>query len=1745
MLKIAFISVIILALSITSIQPGYGLSHTVGLSADQTETASIVSETSSSIRLSFTPPPSSELLTSNFSSSTETAYNLNEGFINSDSKKLPAITYWVVVPPQANVELKITNQNGRRLSLTGDFISDVKIDGSSDAFAFNALEGFNPPHAASMGKPVIMRGVRMVPVTVYPLQLNDGEATAIENNELTVDLKMSQGNAVNPITIQRSMNYSAGFANIIRSSTINPPQSLNPRRDPAETKLSRLLILYPAALDDDGNAEDAVAEINNYADLKRRMGYLVDVVSVDIENEDSEHIREDYIREYYEADPPVEFVTIIGNESEVELAEAEDRNEELYFPSFDLVIIVDEDEVRVKSEHGYTTLEGDDEASDIILSRMKVPNYERLVGVLRKTIEYQANPYTDDEAWFTHSLVTVEQDEIPPAFYYDLAYWERDRLSQNGYDDVDVMLGVTEEMVDDIKAIFEEGVSVAFGEGMLSGCVQDTNWVQWEEENLAATGAMNSFNIANISDYNMERMYPFFASALPNENNGCIAGMGIYNIAGHSPLMTPIIGSALTAMVFDDVYVSGYLQIITKLHLLALSQREGLGEFYEQGVMDEYRLHWTLGDPTVDVYSELPVQISVIHPNEDPGLFTIGKTSLVLQVIDPDEESVPDAVVCIRQEDGIQYVMNTNAEGIAAFTIPEGLEEGELDITAYKHNCIMYMETVDVIQGEINLILADAGFDDSETGDDDGVFRNGEEVVLVLSLTNTGDAGVTVTANLSCDIEWLTFENEEIEFDDIGSNETVAYSGAVSMTLDQSCPDGTVIRIQADIIYDNENLTSVAFEIETGGPLLTVDHLDVNDAEFIPGGQDVTFSPILINNGTFETTALQATLESLDERVEITAAERDYEAVEANGGDSSPAEPFMLNIDPLFIPGNAVTFRLCLSNDDGYENTLEFSKIVIPREAGEPQGPDDYGYLCFDCLDTTWLEAPVYNWREINWEVEGWEFSGDKFDINLEIDSTTVLDLPFAFQYYGEQFENIMVNTNGWASFGTELEEVFESAYNQPIPGYGAPDGQLCILWQQIFDYGGNSYDGIYYHYIEEDGIFVIEWSQVELLNEEEPEHPLSSFQILLFDPEIYQTATNDGEIVFQYKEYHAATGNNYGLRYATIGIRNLTGDGGLQYSYWNELSDQAHPISDEFAIKFTTSAQNEYGNVTGRVVYAEDENTGIEGINISNIRMHSNIQTDEQGYFTAENLRIGTYEGVIVSGEGYNSDTLSFEIEADRETDLGNIPLTHPEIAIETRPGQMNPNETTRWRLKPDGTELQLEFEISNQGNGNLDYNATIVNEDGNESDYENVEFFQISQLLTEGNCFGLTYIDTLFYIPGRNRYGDNGRGHQVYVVSKTGQYVRRFAQPDFGSDHGIKFLTFDGDQLWGSLFADEEERMRLVSIDLNGNQTGEIEIQGMSFKYAMPLEFIPERNTFLLAESEGSNIYEMDEEGGIINEFTIHFPGVTPIISGLAWNYFDPDGMNLYLIDWNDPYPGWDPPDDTLSLRLIKMNLETGDWRFLSMLDVRSNSSGCSGLSLINNHSNISRTMIATVEAQAANNNADLLRIYDLSPNLTFIADTLMSNRSGIVEPDGTINVGMLIATTHLSEVEIPFGVKFIHNAGEDIFYPMVLHITDSSNTYDRDDVLEPVDFQISSVSPNPFNASVRINFTVDRNELTTLRLYDLLGREVAVIFEGEPEIGSHSMVWSGRGMPSGIYFLRLEMEGRARTVKTAILK
>jgi hypothetical protein len=83
-----------------------------------------------------------------------------------------------------------------------------------------------------------------------------------------------------------------------------------------------------------------------------------------------------------------------------------------------------------------------------------------------------------------------------------------------------------------------------------------------------------------------------------------------------------------------------------------------------------------------------------------------------------------------------------------------------------------------------------------------------------------------------------------------------------------------------------------------------------------------------------------------------------------------------------------------------------------------------------------------------------------------------------------------------------------------------------------------------------------------------------------------------------------------------------------------------------------------------------------------------------------------------------------------------------------------------------------------------------------------------------------------------------------------------------------------------------------------------------------------------------------------------------------------------------------------------------------------------------------------------------------------------------------------------------------------------------------------------------PNPFNPSTQIRFSMPEASRATLKVYTLLGQQVATLVDGVREAGTHVATWNGRdasglAMPSGIYLYRLESGSRVEMRKMVLMK
>jgi hypothetical protein len=88
-------------------------------------------------------------------------------------------------------------------------------------------------------------------------------------------------------------------------------------------------------------------------------------------------------------------------------------------------------------------------------------------------------------------------------------------------------------------------------------------------------------------------------------------------------------------------------------------------------------------------------------------------------------------------------------------------------------------------------------------------------------------------------------------------------------------------------------------------------------------------------------------------------------------------------------------------------------------------------------------------------------------------------------------------------------------------------------------------------------------------------------------------------------------------------------------------------------------------------------------------------------------------------------------------------------------------------------------------------------------------------------------------------------------------------------------------------------------------------------------------------------------------------------------------------------------------------------------------------------------------------------------------------------------------------------------------------------------------PSVFSLSQNYPDPFNPSTTISFTIPTRSSVSLKIFDLLGKEVSTIVSQELPAGTYSRQWNAAKMSSGIYFYRLQTGSFTQTKRLVLLK
>ena len=119
--------------------------------------------------------------------------------------------------------------------------------------------------------------------------------------------------------------------------------------------------------------------------------------------------------------------------------------------------------------------------------------------------------------------------------------------------------------------------------------------------------------------------------------------------------------------------------------------------------------------------------------------------------------------------------------------------------------------------------------------------------------------------------------------------------------------------------------------------------------------------------------------------------------------------------------------------------------------------------------------------------------------------------------------------------------------------------------------------------------------------------------------------------------------------------------------------------------------------------------------------------------------------------------------------------------------------------------------------------------------------------------------------------------------------------------------------------------------------------------------------------------------------------------------------------------------------------------------------------------------------------------------------------------------------------------------NNMGTKLYYRLKQIDFDGSFAYSN--VVEvsavPQTFELSQNYPNPFNPTTKIKYSVPEKSYISLKAYNLLGEEVATLFEGYKQAGNYEVTFNGSGLSSGVYFYQLKAENFVKIKKLVLLK
>ncbi len=1625
--------------------------------------------------------------------------------------ELPMVSRLVLIPPTGGIRVAINHLNSHIEQGFKPFVSPVQAEGhgldqSGEASPdYLNQHDFWPTDPVAVGEPAILRGYRMVQVTVYPMQVNPATGEVRYNDDVDFELSY-EGRGTNEVINPGRPLHSATIERTIGSLVINPPA---PTRDNALPTRGSYMLVYL-------NANGVAAALQPLIDWRSRQGWEVHAVGMAV-NSSTAQIKTQIQNAYNQWTNPPEMLALVGDPLANQFG----------IPCWPA-------NANGATDIEYAKLDGNDILADVDYGRITCRNIQELQRVVAKVVNYESDPWMQDTDWYHQGAVCAGYagSGISTKF---VSKWVRRETMDRGWTSVDPSYYDDLFQGMDTPAFFahefQRGINYITYRGWIGMQGLDANtimgWQATRRYPYATTLTCAS------GDYGQGwcNTEAFFASA-----GGAIGSIGFATSSTHVP--------------YNNAVFTGIWQGILKYNLWNLGTNSNYGRYnlyrqyntFENDNVTNFS-SWAnlMADPATEMWTDIPQRINVAIPQTLP----LGGSRVSIGVTDQGGNNpMPDMIVCLyKAGNQFQMVGLTDADGVAEFTIPpDALTGGNLLVTAWKHNVKPFLGQISVGQADLYIGASASSVENDNNGD--GAANPGENFDLSVRLQNYGssvpDSALTVTAeSLS---RWAQVTGAEVNVDHAPQpNESVNVSFAMQMNA--SAPDKAVIPI-ALYTHAGQTVWRSMAAVEVVAPKITVTRVILPNNRIDPGNP-VNLDVTLKNTGHLGLPSSEVHVLSTDPVVQVINMARNYPAMAVSDTGRNVGGHFVVRANPMAIPGMQVKLLVSIESPAGFRDTNSVMVTVGSPRVIDPLGPDKYGYVCFDSGDTTWEMHPDYQWLEIDPRARQHDFVGTVLNISdngEDADQSAVVDLPFDFQYYGQNQRQLTICTNGWAAFGSWPE--LADFRNRRIATAEGPDKKLSVFWDDLTTGRIVTYND------QEHGRFIVEWDSMHTLADQSME----TFQLILYDVRSYATYSGDGIIGFQYKQVtnQGGGGPSNDTPYATVGIGNLDNTDGIEYTYYNTYPTAAKHLENHMALKFTTATQYITGILTGQVT---DYATGlpIQGAQVLTSRGFWG-ETDSNGVYNINDILIGNYDQLTVHKQGYNDSTWTgdqgtgFTIrEGDTLTE--NIALLHPEFSVD--------NEQFEFTMLRDST-TQTGFTLTNTGNGNLWFNSHYVyvvgdsqrvaprageggplrriGRDEPDAQWDPLLQWNASQPTHNSRIQCIAFVGDHWLVAGGHQ---NGVGTSLfYKFDRNGAFTGDTLVEPVGGNYGIRDMKYENGFLYGT-FSDSSW---IVRMDPTTGQELQFWRLPRGFNNPRGIAIDPVTGHFWSAGIT-SHIFELELVGDTATVALHDFNALDPRTNspirkyGLAWFRDDPDGFNLYII--SDDRAQGNPNSPSVSV--YKMNPATGECRYLTDLGITDPQTlGHCGIVITPKWNNLVWVLAAVFD----NPVADQVKVYELAPNSSWVSYT---PHSDTLVPGDQVPISITINTADLDSGSYGVVIRFDHNAGEgQTEIPIHLNLVkELPNGALSEQELQPLEYSLSPIWPNPFNSRATMAYSLREPGRVRIEVFDTNGRLVERLVDHSQAAGRYRISFDGAGLPAGLYFYRLHAGSFTATQKMLLVK